>query len=74
VTVEIVDAGHYPHETAPTQLPSVLQTFLAATRPFRRAEDRWAQLATSGDRVEARHDAARSEPGHASSSDDLVRH
>jgi pimeloyl-ACP methyl ester carboxylesterase len=54
VTVEIADAAHYPHETAPTQLLSALQTFLAATKPFRYVEDRFVQLLTSADPVEAR--------------------
>lgn len=48
-TVEIADAGHYPHETAPAQLLSAMQAFLAATRPFRYAEDRWVQLLTQPD-------------------------
>jgi pimeloyl-ACP methyl ester carboxylesterase len=74
VTVEIADAGHYPHETAPAQVLSALQTFLAATQPFRYVEDRFVQLLTSADPVEARHPAARPVPGHTSSSDHLVRH
>jgi pimeloyl-ACP methyl ester carboxylesterase len=74
VTVEIADAGHYPHETAPTQLLSALQTFLAATQPFRYIEDRFVQLLSCADPVETRHPAARAVPGHASSSDHLVRH
>jgi pimeloyl-ACP methyl ester carboxylesterase len=74
VTVEIPDAGHYPHETAPTQVLSALQTFLAATQPFRYVEDRFVQLLTSADPVEARHPAARSLPGHESSSDHRVGH
>jgi len=72
VTVEIPDAGHYPHETAPTQVLSALQTFLAATQPFRYVEDRFVQLLSSADPVEADHPAARSLPGHESSSDHLV--
>jgi pimeloyl-ACP methyl ester carboxylesterase len=74
VTVEIADAGHYPHETAPTQLLSALQTFLAATQPFRYIEDRFVQLLSCADPVETRHPAARAVPGHASSPDHLVRH
>jgi pimeloyl-ACP methyl ester carboxylesterase len=74
VTVEIADAGHYPHETAPTQLLSALQTFLAATQPFRYIEDRFVQLLTSADPVEGRDPAGRSVPGHTSSSDHLVGH
>ena len=74
VTVEIADAGHYPHETAPTQVLSALQTFLAATQPYRYIEDRFVQLLTSGDPVEGCRPAARSVPGRPSSSDHLVRH
>jgi pimeloyl-ACP methyl ester carboxylesterase len=43
VTVEIADAGHYPHETAPAQLLSAMQTFLSATQPFRYRQGRWVQ-------------------------------
>jgi pimeloyl-ACP methyl ester carboxylesterase len=43
VTVEIAGAGHYPHETAPEQVLSAMQTFLSATQPFRYREDRWVQ-------------------------------
>ena len=46
VTVEIAGAGHYPHETAPVQLLSAMQTFLAATQPFRYSDDRWLRLLT----------------------------
>lgn len=74
VTVEIADADHYPHETAPTQVLSALQTFLAATQPFRYIEDRFVQLLTCADPVETRRAAADSLPGRASSSDHLVRH
>lgn len=75
VTVEIADAGHYPHETAPAQLLSALQTFLAATQPFRYVEDRFVRLLTSADSVEGSHPAGpRSVSGCTSSSDDLVRH
>ena len=66
VTVEIADAGHYPHETAPAQLLSALQTFLAATQPFRYVEDRFVQLLTLADAVEVRRAAAGSVSGHAS--------
>ena len=72
VTVEIPDAGHYPHETAPTQVLSALQTFLAATQPFRYVEDRFVRLLSSADPVEVRRAAARSVSGHASSSDHRV--
>jgi pimeloyl-ACP methyl ester carboxylesterase len=74
LTVEIADAGHYPHETTPTQLLSALQTFLAATKPFHYVEDRWVQLLTSASAVDAGLAAARSLSGHAPSSDDSVRH
>lgn len=47
ITVEIADAGHYPHETAPAQLLSAMQAFLTTTRPFRYSEDRWVQLLTT---------------------------
>jgi hypothetical protein len=63
--------------TAPTRLLSALQTFRAATRPFLYVEDRWVRLLTSADPAgegEARNPAARSVPGHASSSDYVVRH
>jgi pimeloyl-ACP methyl ester carboxylesterase len=46
VMVEIAGAGHYPHETAPAQLLSAMQTFLSTTRPFRYSEERWVQLLT----------------------------
>jgi hypothetical protein len=45
-----------------------------ATQPFRNVEDRFVQLQTSADPVEARPPAARSVPGHASSSDHLLGH
>ncbi|MDT5059344.1 MAG: hypothetical protein QOF66_7710, partial [Mycobacterium sp.] len=66
VTVEIAEAGHYPHETAPTQLLLALQTFLAATQPFRYVEDRFVRLLSSADPVEARRAAAGPVKGHAS--------
>jgi pimeloyl-ACP methyl ester carboxylesterase len=66
VTVEIAEAGHYPHETAPTQVLSALQTFLAATQPFRYVEDRFVRLLSSADPVEARRARAGPVPGHAS--------
>ena len=49
VTVEIADAGHYPHETAPAQLVSALETFLASTKPFRYTDERWLELLTQTD-------------------------
>jgi pimeloyl-ACP methyl ester carboxylesterase len=73
VTAQIPDAGHYPHETAPAQLLSAIQTFLAATQPFRYVENRWVQLLSSAELVETAHAAAPSPPGHVSSSDHQVR-
>jgi pimeloyl-ACP methyl ester carboxylesterase len=73
VTVEIAEAGHYPHETAPTQLLLALQTFLAATQPFRYVEDRFVRLLSSADPVEARRAAAGPVKARISS-DHLVRH
>ena len=73
VTVEIADAGHYPHETAPTQLLSALQTFLAATQPFRYVEDRWVQLITQPHPVDADTPAAQPPAAHSTSSEALVR-
>jgi hypothetical protein len=55
-------------------LLSALQTFLAATKPFRCVEDRWVQLLTSAAPVEGGLVAARSASGHVSSSDDPVTH
>jgi pimeloyl-ACP methyl ester carboxylesterase len=46
VMVEIADAGHYPHETAPAHLLSSIEGFLATTSPFRYSEERWVQLLT----------------------------
>jgi pimeloyl-ACP methyl ester carboxylesterase len=46
VTVQIADAGHYPHETAPTLLLSAMHTFLSSTQPFRYVEDRWVRQLT----------------------------
>lgn len=43
-----------------------LQTFLAATQPFRYVEDRFVRLLSSADPVEARRAAAGPVPGHAS--------
>ena len=73
MTVEIADAGHYPHETAPTQLLSALQTFLAATQPFRYVEDRWVQLITQPHPVDADTPAAQPPAEHSTSSEALVR-
>lgn len=46
VTVQIADAGHYPHETAPAQLLTAMHTFLSTTQPFRYVEERWVQQLT----------------------------
>jgi pimeloyl-ACP methyl ester carboxylesterase len=74
--VEIADAGHYPQETAPEQMLSALQTFLAATRAFRYTEDRFVQLLTCADPVDDRQAATRptSSSDNASSSDEPERH
>ena len=47
VLVEIPDAGHYPHETAPDQLLAVMEAFLATTTPFQYSEAVWADLLTA---------------------------
>ena len=39
--VEIPDAGHYPHETAPDQLLAAMEAFLASTTPFQYSEAGW---------------------------------
>lgn len=72
VTAQIPDAGHYPHETAPAQLLSAIQTFLAATQPFRYVENRWVQLLSSAERAETRHASDASPPRHVSSPDHQV--
>jgi hypothetical protein len=59
VTVEIAGAEHHPHETVPTPLLWTLQTFLAATKPFRYVEDRWVKLLTSAGPAEGCHPAVR---------------
>jgi pimeloyl-ACP methyl ester carboxylesterase len=46
VTVEIADAGHYPHETAPVPLLAAMHAFLSASQPFRYVEERWVQQLT----------------------------
>jgi pimeloyl-ACP methyl ester carboxylesterase len=74
VTAQIPDAGHLPHETAPAQLLSAIQTFLAATQPYRYVENRWVQLLSSAEPLKHRHDATYSQHGHAFSSDYPVRH
>jgi len=42
--VEIANAGHYPHETAPAALTSAIHAFLASTTPFTYDETRWREL------------------------------
>lgn len=67
VMVEIPDAGHYPHETAPAQLLSTMETFLATTRPFRYTDDRWLQLLTQPHAVDTGMRTTQRVAGHASS-------
>ena len=45
--VEIPDAGHYLHETAPDQLLAAMEAFLANTTPFQYSEARWTDLLTA---------------------------
>ncbi|WAC90271.1 alpha/beta fold hydrolase [Mycobacterium sp. Aquia_213] len=71
VTAQIPDAGHYPHETAPAQLLSAIQTFVAATQPFRYVENRWVQLLSSTELADTRHPAT--PPRHVASCDHQVR-
>ncbi|WAJ46658.1 alpha/beta hydrolase [Mycobacterium sp. Aquia_216] len=71
VTAQISDAGHYPHETAPAQLLSAMQTFLAATQPSRCVENRRVRLLSSPEPVDTRHPA--NPPRDAPSSDYRVR-
>ena len=47
VLVEIPDAGHYPHETAPDQLLAAMEAFLASTTPFQYSEAGWTDLLTA---------------------------
>ena len=47
VLVEIPDAGHYPHETAPDQLLAAMEAFLASTTPFQYSETGWTDLLTA---------------------------
>ncbi|HEX5253185.1 MAG TPA: alpha/beta fold hydrolase [Mycobacterium sp.] len=73
VTAQIPDAGHYPHETASAQLLSAIQTFLAATQPFRYIESRWVQLLSSAEPVKTRHAAAAPPPGRVPFSENQVQ-
>jgi pimeloyl-ACP methyl ester carboxylesterase len=60
-------AGDYSpgaHACAMRDLLSAIRTFLAATQPFRYIENRWVQLLSSAEPVEARHAVAPSAPGH----------
>ena len=45
--VEIPDAGHYLHETAPEQLLAAMEAFLANTKAFQYSEARWTDLLTA---------------------------
>ena len=47
VLVEIPDAGHYLHETAPEQLLAAMEAFLANTTAFQYSEARWTDLLTA---------------------------
>ena len=67
ITVEIAGAAHYPHETAPAQLLSAMETFLAATRPFRYTDDRWSQLLTQSHAVGAGTQTTQRVTGHVPS-------
>jgi len=44
--VEIPNAGHYPHETAPAALALAVGCFLDSTTPFTYDETRWRELLT----------------------------
>jgi pimeloyl-ACP methyl ester carboxylesterase len=44
--VEITAAGHYPHETDPTELLPAVHDFLESTAPFHYSETRWRHLLT----------------------------
>ncbi len=68
ITVEIADAGHYPHETAPAQVLSALQTFLAATQPFRYVEDHWVRRLVCAEPIGVGPEPLRKAPA----SDELV--
>jgi pimeloyl-ACP methyl ester carboxylesterase len=56
--VELVDAGHYPQETAARRLLPHLQAFLAETPRFVYSEGRWRELLMPAARCEPRHVAA----------------
>ena len=44
--VEIPNAGHYPHETAPAALVLAIHSFLISKTPFTYDETRWRELLT----------------------------
>jgi hypothetical protein len=46
VTVEIAEAGHYPHETDSTKLLEPMQIFLASTVPFQYSATSWVDRLT----------------------------
>jgi pimeloyl-ACP methyl ester carboxylesterase len=45
-TAEIVDAGHFPHETAPDRLLPALRDFLDRSEPFAYDVARWRDVLT----------------------------
>ena len=45
-SLEIRDAGHYPHETAPAELLAAVHDFLQTTDRFHYTESRWRELLT----------------------------
>jgi pimeloyl-ACP methyl ester carboxylesterase len=61
-TVEISDAGHYPHETDAARLLPPIQHFLQSTAAFHYTETRWRQLLTQLDRDQRDEDRMRTPP------------
>jgi pimeloyl-ACP methyl ester carboxylesterase len=47
VMLELPEAGHYPHESAPAALLEAIHSFLMTTRPFHYSEARWTELLTA---------------------------
>ncbi|MCW2557898.1 MAG: Alpha/beta hydrolase [Mycobacterium sp.] len=47
VMLELPEAGHYPHESAPAALLEAMHIFLTTTRPFQYSEVRWTELLTA---------------------------
>jgi pimeloyl-ACP methyl ester carboxylesterase len=47
VMLELPEAGHYPHESAPAALLEAIHGFLMTTRPFQYSEARWTELLTA---------------------------